>query len=177
MNWISVGWIALSCCSCLSTTKATQNVLGKSHQRRLKGKRSEDARWPWMYKIYKYLHVQAFCGCSINIYATLERFGFRRRFSGCRRVGSLFTDEEQKKGWLATYVNTSTTHADLLHDDTDTDCQTQNSSTRGHVFVTFKRRSKIHKRLKERFFSLIGRNRTKPCKFSRKSSFFKLCTT
>ena len=35
--------------------------------------------------------------------------------------------------------DTSINHADLVHDVTDTDCRSQNGTTHGCVFVTFKR--------------------------------------
>ena len=47
----------------------------------------------------------------------------------------------KRRDWLAGYVvmNTSAAHAGLVHDATDTDCQTPNGSNHNLVFVTFNR--------------------------------------
>ena len=57
--------------------------------------------------------------------------------SACSHVGSLFTDEEQKKMACGVF-DTLAAHATLVYSVTDTDSWSPNGVTRGHVFMTFK---------------------------------------
>ena len=52
------------------------------------------------YKMCKYFQMHTLCGCSISIYAKVVLFFFlasNLRLKGHSHVGSLFTNEEQKK--------------------------------------------------------------------------------
>ena len=53
-------------------------------------------------------------------------------------TGSLFTNNEEQKQLARDVTDTFATHDDLVHGVTDTDCHTQNDSTKGCGFVTFK---------------------------------------
>ena len=44
-----------------------------------------------------------------------------------------------EEGLVHDVINTSATHADLVHDVTDADCQAQNGHYHGRVYATFKR--------------------------------------
>ena len=48
-------------------------------------------------KIQKYFYLQAMYASSVNIYATEVLFALTCSSSGCSRIDSLFTSEEQKK--------------------------------------------------------------------------------
>lgn len=51
---------------------------------------------------------------------------------------------------------TSAKHADLVHDVIDTDCQTQNGSTRSCIFMTFRYQFLTNHKLTEKWLSLIS---------------------
>ena len=101
--------------------------------------------------MFEYFRIQASFGWSINVYTSkhtflsffLSSFFFSFLTSNTNssvrcHVDSLWTTEEQKS--LARGVfDTFATHADLLHDVTDTDLRAQSDDTHGRVLATFNR--------------------------------------
>ena len=56
--------------------------------------------------------------------------------SGRSHIGSLFTNEVQKK-LACDVLNISATRVDLVHDVADLGCPTQSASAHGRAFATF----------------------------------------
>ena len=89
----------------------------------------------------QYFNLQALCGGSINIYATEVICPSKLSSSGHGLVGLLFPNEEERRGKKRLahgIMYTPAKHADLVHDVTDTDCETHNVSTQGRIFATFR---------------------------------------
>ena len=72
-------------------------------------------------KMWKYFHPQASFHSSINTDTMGVLSASNLSSSGCSHVGSLFTNEEQKR-LARDMFDTFATHSNLVHDITDTDC-------------------------------------------------------
>ena len=104
---------------------------------------NRDPRW-WCKLASKhfFLNVQIFpfAGCygdSITNYLTEVLFYLNLSSRGHNHIGSLFTNEEQKKEKKACVVlYACATRASLVHDATDADCPTQNGSACGCMYYT-----------------------------------------
>lgn len=75
---------------------------------------------------------------SIKAAKVFVYFEFKLSARRCALTGSLFTNNEEQKQLARDVTDTFATHDDLVHGVTDTDCHTQNDSTKGCGFVTFK---------------------------------------
>ena len=102
----------------------------------LKEKRRRGARWPENVEIVQRFPLAGFSLCSIDIYSTdVLFFFFEFELLRAPLIGLLFSNEEQKSS-AYDILDTSAGH---VHDITDIHCQTQNGSSYGRVFATFKR--------------------------------------
>ena len=114
----------------------------------LKGNWTEDARWlPWKRaNIQSQLHqLSAQWFFYMNISQKKDFFFFSSSFFAATefdplpvqrssRVGSLFSNEEHKKGWFMTYLLFCHTFLPRSWRHSDADCSTQTNSTHGSYF-------------------------------------------
>ena len=83
--------------------------------------------------------TSTFQSCAlVLLQSTWQKYSFLWHLRSSRRgrIGSLFTSGQQKS-LVHGVLDTSATHADLVSEVTDTDCQTHNGSAHGGVLATF----------------------------------------